>query len=176
MLAAPAGKGRGLVATEDVPAGTLLLVSVPLSIRYCSEGTTPENEELADQMLGGPAPGGSGSGSNPAGAVSSAAARRRRQLAGLQLTEAQHGLLEMMWTGEDSSGAQGGAAAAVELPLPNAEDFRAAAASEQQQDVGQAGAGGLKVAGGLATSGGPFLTNRVKVGGGNECSPGAAGG
>jgi hypothetical protein len=44
------GRGRGLVASRQVAAGELLLVSLPLAVRFCEEGSTPENEELAEQM------------------------------------------------------------------------------------------------------------------------------
>ena len=45
------GRGRGLVATTPLELGRLLLVSAPLGIVYCEEGSTPENEELAEHMM-----------------------------------------------------------------------------------------------------------------------------
>lgn len=39
-----------MVVTSAVPPGQLLLVAAPLGILYCEEGTTPENEDLADLM------------------------------------------------------------------------------------------------------------------------------
>ena len=50
ILVAPTGKGRGLSATTAAAPGDLLLTCEPLAILYCDEGSTPENEELADQM------------------------------------------------------------------------------------------------------------------------------
>ncbi len=51
VLQCLAGQGRGVFATEAVQPGTLLLVAPPLSVLYCDEGTTPENEDLAEHML-----------------------------------------------------------------------------------------------------------------------------
>lgn len=51
LLCCLAGQGRGVLATEAVQPGTLLLVAPPLSVLYCEEGTTPENEDLAEHML-----------------------------------------------------------------------------------------------------------------------------
>jgi SET and MYND domain-containing protein len=44
------GRGRGLVATTNMELGRLLMVSDPLAVIFCDEGTTPENEELAEHM------------------------------------------------------------------------------------------------------------------------------
>ncbi|MEW5308312.1 MAG: hypothetical protein WDW38_000282 [Sanguina aurantia] len=63
---------RGLQATAPLPAGALLMVSLPLAILTRPEGSTPENEELADLMLP-PAGSGSGSGSSSAQEAGSSA-------------------------------------------------------------------------------------------------------
>lgn len=46
-----AGKGRGIKSTQVLKAGTLLLVSPPLSVLFWEDGDTPENEELAQYMM-----------------------------------------------------------------------------------------------------------------------------
>ncbi len=50
VRAAP-GRGRGVVAAVALEPGRLLAVSAPLDIVFCEEGTTPENEELADTLI-----------------------------------------------------------------------------------------------------------------------------
>jgi hypothetical protein len=45
------GSGRGMLATSAIDVGALVLTSYPLGIVYCEEGSTPENEELGDQLL-----------------------------------------------------------------------------------------------------------------------------
>lgn len=46
-----AGKGRGLFTTSAVSAGEVLLVGAPLVLLWSEEGTTPENEELAEHLV-----------------------------------------------------------------------------------------------------------------------------
>ncbi|KAG1663734.1 hypothetical protein FOA52_006103 [Chlamydomonas sp. UWO 241] len=79
------GRGRGLVATADVPAGTLLVCSVPLAVVWCDEGDTPENEELADHMM-----------------------------SKVKLTPPQQGLLSWMHNGRQSGGPPNGTHALME--------------------------------------------------------------
>jgi hypothetical protein len=45
------GRGRGLVAVTTLEVGQLVAVSSPFGILFSEEGSTPENEELADHML-----------------------------------------------------------------------------------------------------------------------------
>ncbi|KAF6262337.1 hypothetical protein COO60DRAFT_649132 [Scenedesmus sp. NREL 46B-D3] len=91
------GKGRGVFTTAAVAAGDLLLVAQPLALLYCEEGTTPENEELADTLTAAvvataaaaEAPSSSSSSSSSSG--------------GLELWQ-QHALLQLRAAGEGQDG------------------------------------------------------------------------
>jgi hypothetical protein len=94
-FSALAGKGRGIFTITAVAAGDLLLVAQPLALLYCEEGTTPENEELADALAAAVA----------ATAAAAAQAPGSSSGEGLLLWQ-QHALLQLQAAGkgQDSAG------------------------------------------------------------------------
>ncbi|WIA18501.1 hypothetical protein OEZ85_009954 [Tetradesmus obliquus] len=94
LKAAP-GKGWGLFTTAAVAAGDLLLVAQPLALLYCEEGTTPENEELAEALAAAAAATAAAAGAQPASSSSSSGSSG----GGLSLWQ-QHALLQLRATGE----------------------------------------------------------------------------
>ncbi|KAG2445960.1 hypothetical protein HXX76_000563 [Chlamydomonas incerta] len=94
----PVATGRGftLRTTRAVAPGELLAVSLPLAMCYCDRGTTPENEELADLMLGTPGA------AVAAGRITAAVADAEdNDFEGL--TDLQQSLLGMLWRGHGAA-------------------------------------------------------------------------
>ncbi|KXZ56001.1 hypothetical protein GPECTOR_2g1553 [Gonium pectorale] len=121
----PRRRGFALKVTRAVAAGELLAVSLPLAIRYCRRGTTPENEELADMMMAaGPlataAAAGGVEGRRAKGRVEAAPAAPAgapvNRFAGL--TDLQQSLLGRLWRGHRP----GAAASAAPAPASPAKD------------------------------------------------------
>ncbi|KAG2452524.1 hypothetical protein HYH02_002762 [Chlamydomonas schloesseri] len=101
----PVATGRGftLRTTRAVVPGELLAVSLPLAVCYCDRGTTPENEELADLMLGTPGA------AVAAGRIAAAVADAKdedNEFVGL--TDLQQSLLGMLWQGHGAAAGSGG--------------------------------------------------------------------
>jgi hypothetical protein len=91
-----AGKGRGLFTSAAVASGDLLMVAQPLALLYCEEGTTPENEELADALAAAVAAASTTAAQAASGSSSSSG--------GLALWQ-QHALLQLKAAGEGQDGA-----------------------------------------------------------------------
>lgn len=125
---APSGRGVTLRTTRAVAPGELLAVSLPLAVCYCDRGTTPENEELADLMLGTPG-------------AAAAAGRITAVVADAEdnvfegLTDLQQSLLGMLWRGH-------GAAASSDDGSSAGSTGEAAAAPEAQGAQGKASSTG----------------------------------
>lgn len=89
----PSNRGAASLRTiRTVAAGELLAISVPLGIRYCRSESTPENEELAELMMGAEAGAGPGRGSKGWNLENSFPG----------LTDLQQSLLGMMWQGHSA--------------------------------------------------------------------------
>ncbi|KAG2494481.1 hypothetical protein HYH03_007250 [Edaphochlamys debaryana] len=100
----PTNRGVAMRTTRAVVAGELLAVSLPLGVAYCRRGTTPENEDLADLMMGrGPG----GQGGEPGGGEGFAG-----------LTDLQQSLLGLLWRGHGQPASAPTPAAAAAAPEP----------------------------------------------------------